>query len=989
MVLVSTTSTQGDGTTSVPEHDFQTTQVFNPVIYISTNMGFETMGFPGDGTESNPFVIQDMRFSTLAYGISIVGTDVYFIIRNCTFQGGGTGILLILAENGRIENCSFSGEFTGVDLESVSNCQISNSHFLGVQNGVVLNDAVNCTIENVIVDLEYGISAINCEFSEGILISKCMIQDESPFSSEGIAVRNSANVEIEETTIQEVDFGIEITESNFIHVDNVSIDTRVFCISVIQSSVCTISNSSLNGGDFQIVSFDSYSCVISDCVFDAQSHSEIEIRNSEDFLIRNCTFIETILVIMGDTLAHWTHTVSNVTNEGKEIGYFRNLDTVSLNTSEYHQIFIINSENVDISNAFDDSPLFSLDVHYSESCDVENVSLIDSLYSWITIADSNQIQIINFNTTESLRGFQVHYCNDVIVSNANLVSTRLQFINSIRMNLESSFVDILFLVDSSTCSVSDSNLTILSLDSIHRCSFERLQIAYPVRIYGVYAANWEHSFSDVFVQGRAFGYFYNYHLIEIDADDFGQLYFALCSDVTIHSDQEQDLYKLDGIYCDGFTINDIVILNDDLAGISFLDSSGISFTRVVFTGRMAIEFEESNNVLIENCTFYDTDLGISGFTYYRIMSCNFTHSGIYFEDVINLEFKNNHVDLNFRGFSIVNPTVCDIENNTIFSSFSGIRVFSPYDCNITGNVIENGYYGLYLSDITNTTISYNQIYGGVAGINVSIGYYSIIKSNQVYFSQTGIYLRGFATGIVENNLLYGSIIHGLHLEESQILEVRLNMLIGNIGYGIFCDSANGCNFSGNFFQDNALGDAYEYGIGNDWNGNCWFNKQNATSVIIEGLSSNSDNETLQLVSYEIDVPLLTDAPDFELDYSNRSVEVSWIVWTISDASIELSHNGVILWEGDISEPTRITYVFENLTAGYHSVILSVLVNGSVHISDSVILKMMETSPFLITAIAGAGLVGVVIVIEYKRKRKADSEDATTDDVITPSDLLSD
>jgi parallel beta-helix repeat protein len=87
----------------------------NPItIYGNNNFsrraGLE--GWPGDGTEINPYIIEGINFTSSSDKrfesfLSIINTSVHFIVRNCIFRDGGWGISLFGVNNGKILHNDF------------------------------------------------------------------------------------------------------------------------------------------------------------------------------------------------------------------------------------------------------------------------------------------------------------------------------------------------------------------------------------------------------------------------------------------------------------------------------------------------------------------------------------------------------------------------------------------------------------------------------------------------------------------------------------------------------------------------------------------------------------------------------------------------------------------------------------------------------------------------------------------------------------------
>lgn len=87
-----------DINSATPKSSSKTLTSHDP-IYIDGNTAFaenaSTEGWAGDGTEGNPYILQNPYITenyninaSTAHGIYIENTDVYFIIRNCTIYDG-------------------------------------------------------------------------------------------------------------------------------------------------------------------------------------------------------------------------------------------------------------------------------------------------------------------------------------------------------------------------------------------------------------------------------------------------------------------------------------------------------------------------------------------------------------------------------------------------------------------------------------------------------------------------------------------------------------------------------------------------------------------------------------------------------------------------------------------------------------------------------------------------------------------------------------
>lgn len=89
---------------------------FEP-IFINSNDDFLSYGFPGSGTQEEPYIIQNYNITTNSYkAISINSTSKNFIIKNCFINSKKIGITIIniLQGTAEIYNNTIVNQFTGI-----------------------------------------------------------------------------------------------------------------------------------------------------------------------------------------------------------------------------------------------------------------------------------------------------------------------------------------------------------------------------------------------------------------------------------------------------------------------------------------------------------------------------------------------------------------------------------------------------------------------------------------------------------------------------------------------------------------------------------------------------------------------------------------------------------------------------------------------------------------------------------------------------------
>lgn len=202
-----------------------------PPIVIDGNADFIPKNgvIDGDGTPSNPYVIEDWRivfrmdYDFSFWGIRIVNTSAHFLIRHVEISGGrasayeGTGfhagIVLRNVSNGTIEDAVVNGCRNGIQLFRVTDCTIRNCYVMVAESGVYVN-GIQCNVSGNSISLcryegaEIS-NSVNCTFSfnhvrdsrDGLLLSwssdiKVIDNEFTNITESGVAVRRSVEVEI-------------------------------------------------------------------------------------------------------------------------------------------------------------------------------------------------------------------------------------------------------------------------------------------------------------------------------------------------------------------------------------------------------------------------------------------------------------------------------------------------------------------------------------------------------------------------------------------------------------------------------------------------------------------------------------------------------------------------------------------------------------------------------------------------------------------------
>ena len=211
-------------------------------IFISNDDNFTDYGFPGEGTISTPYLIEEYRIiSSSVYGIYITSTTKHFIIRNCYIDVNTIGISILniaIQTASIINNTCCHHNYYGITLGESDSGIVKDNICYDNQYGIYIYDSENTLIKNnTCYNNDYGIyewETTACETSQnycydniqGMYIHTCSdfyIKDNicNDNTEEGIYITTMANtVTLMNNSCNNNEDGITIVGSDCILKEN-------------------------------------------------------------------------------------------------------------------------------------------------------------------------------------------------------------------------------------------------------------------------------------------------------------------------------------------------------------------------------------------------------------------------------------------------------------------------------------------------------------------------------------------------------------------------------------------------------------------------------------------------------------------------------------------------------------------------------------------------------------------------------------------------
>ncbi len=265
----------------------------DPII-IWTDEDYNFYNIPGEGTQDNPYVIENYNITTEhGYGVFISDTTKYITIRNCYFNAHYDGIHIenaaektILIENNICEYSQNGISIVGSYYAAVINNTCNNNY----QNGISLHQSdYSTTTDNTCNNNENaGIISLRTYFSS-ILNNNCTGNGDS-----GIYSNNGYNITVSNNYCGSNDFGISISNSEISQINGNIITRNLIGISLQVADNTTIRMNYFKENDqYAVEIIIDESNPSANSSYNVIYHNSFIDNNPEGFSQAYCDFVNT------------------------------------------------------------------------------------------------------------------------------------------------------------------------------------------------------------------------------------------------------------------------------------------------------------------------------------------------------------------------------------------------------------------------------------------------------------------------------------------------------------------------------------------------------------------------------------------------------------------------------------------------------------------------------------------------------------------------
>ncbi|MHA1247541.1 MAG: right-handed parallel beta-helix repeat-containing protein [Candidatus Thorarchaeota archaeon] len=124
-------------------------------ILVTSNAELDALGLPGSGTDTDPYVLENVNITTNAHCIELRNITKYLVIRDCLLSSenslSGYGVWIRDCEHITVRDCIAENKQTGLNLEHSTMCQVSNCTTQSGYYGVTMMNCTETIIESSVI----------------------------------------------------------------------------------------------------------------------------------------------------------------------------------------------------------------------------------------------------------------------------------------------------------------------------------------------------------------------------------------------------------------------------------------------------------------------------------------------------------------------------------------------------------------------------------------------------------------------------------------------------------------------------------------------------------------------------------------------------------------------------------------------------------------------------------------------------------------------
>ncbi|MHA1771546.1 MAG: right-handed parallel beta-helix repeat-containing protein [Candidatus Thorarchaeota archaeon] len=409
-------------TTREPNHpNIIADYVTHSPLDIRSDTDLQTQGWSGNGTASNPYIIEGLAINTILVCINVENVRAHVVIRDCLLtghQGAST---------------------TAVRLKNASNIRMESSQIYNTRIGVLVYQSANISIrENYVMASFAGISLIDCKDSQ---VENNTVEGSS---SLGVGLSNSQNCTAKNNTVTGLAAGLGIYDSSAC---DISYNSLFGCSLNVRPKnegpsntyhenqvngrplkvLENVERTQLHAEDFgQIVLLSCRTVEISGGTMSDTSEAILIINSTavhiHDITMRNCSTAIAIRESENTTISD-THIFESDVGVLLGISYNSSIINCSMDVINSVGVYNAGGANTTIINTIIHSPVSSgIEISAVNGGVIENTRITNGSYNGVSISSSTNFTITdNVITDHGKSGIALSYSPDITITKNQLL----------------------------------------------------------------------------------------------------------------------------------------------------------------------------------------------------------------------------------------------------------------------------------------------------------------------------------------------------------------------------------------------------------------------------------------------------------------------------------------------------------------------------------------------------------------------------------------
>ncbi|MCF2138027.1 MAG: right-handed parallel beta-helix repeat-containing protein [Candidatus Thorarchaeota archaeon] len=347
---------------------------------ITSDSDFAAQGWPGNGSVTNPYIIEGLQIGG-EIGITINNTRANFTIRECLLESSDTGIYMFNVTHGVITDSEFTNGYQGIYEWNCTRIIFSNNSFHDQVRGIRMIGGHAITIAHTIfTHVIVGTDINDVDDSdithhtsgklENITITNCQIYD----SFSGFKVQSNHLADhciIQSCYINNARRGISVEFMSDVSIINNTIRNTERGIHTLFSVPAKIIDNTLVNSSFDI----------------------------------------------DPDISGWLGTVQGNTVNGKKLGYFNYIQDVTIDGTEYGQIYLSYCHDITINGGSFENQVIGIFIDHSTDCTISDVTIKGATRFGIYLSAAIHCVVSDSEFVHSYIAIQASFCKNVQVVN--------------------------------------------------------------------------------------------------------------------------------------------------------------------------------------------------------------------------------------------------------------------------------------------------------------------------------------------------------------------------------------------------------------------------------------------------------------------------------------------------------------------------------------------------------------------------------------------